>query len=60
MPGRIGPQDDFAAQVKNIAEAFTAEIAGRMHADSDRETPAEMPGFFASISSNLAAMLLLP
>ena len=30
---------------KNIAEAITVEIAGRMYADSDRETPAEMPGF---------------
>jgi hypothetical protein len=29
---------------KNIAEVITAEIAGRMYADSDRETPAEMPG----------------
>ena len=30
---------------KNIAEASTEKIAGRMYADSDRETPAEMPGF---------------
>jgi hypothetical protein len=43
-----------------MAEAFAAEIAGRMYADSDRQTPAEMPGFFASIYSNLAAVLLLP
>jgi hypothetical protein len=29
-----------------MAEALTAEIGGRMYADSDRETPVETPGFF--------------
>jgi len=28
-----------------MTEAIPAEIAGRMYADSDRETPAETPGF---------------
>jgi len=28
-----------------MAEIITVEIAGRMYADRDRETPAETPGF---------------
>jgi len=28
-----------------MTEVIAAEIAGRMYADRDRETPAETPGF---------------
>jgi hypothetical protein len=60
MPDRIGPQRRTSHSFfKNIAEAFMAEIVGRMYADSDRKTPAEAPGFLLP-SANLAAVLLLP